>query len=446
MFEKREFKEKDIYEDYTISERKDGRFFARVRIGRDTNTQKYTYKSFYASNELDVKIKVREFIEGEISSQNTVKEKEEQFGNDIEHWLYKEKFGTVKPVSFDRLEQIYQNQIKPNIDDIKTKNVTSEYCKNILNENLAKGYSYSTLLKIYRFLKEFFSTRTENGELLKNPMSGVKLYTKDFVLEYQKGVNEERKKAIKKKNSGADLSENEEALAFSKLKMNDKTEIRFLTDSEIEKIKNVAYNGYMIEWKTKNGKTAQSGPFVLKQSKYFLFILNTGIRKGEAVALKYSDIDFKKQTMTISRNTTTARKRDKNGKATGGFHSVEGTPKTKGSAATVPINSTAIEILKEMLAEEPKGYKGYIANENGKPISESALRKRFDNLLRQAKVEHCGIHSLRHTFASKLFEATNGNSKLVSELVRHSSVSFTEDIYIHLKEKYKEKTIANFSI
>lgn len=446
MFEKREFKEKDIYEDYTISERKDGRFFARVRIGRDTNTQKYTYKSFYASNELDVKIKVREFIEGEINSQNTVKEKEEQLGNDIEYWLYKEKFGTVKPVSFDRLEQIYQNQIKPNIDDIKTKNVTSEYCKNILNENLAKGYSYSTLLKIYRFLKEFFSTRTENGELLKNPMSGVKFYTKDFVLEYQKGVNEEREKAIKKKNSGADLSENEEALAFSKLKMSDKTEIRFLTDSEIEKIKNVAYNGYMIEWKTKNGKTAQSGPFVLKQSKYFLFILNTGIRKGEAVALKYSDIDFKKQTMTISRNTTTARKRDKNGKATGGFHSVEGTPKTKGSAATVPINSTAIEILKEMLAEEPKGYKGYIANENGKPISESALRKRFDNLLRQAKVEHCGIHSLRHTFASKLFEATNGNSKLVSELVRHSSVSFTEDIYIHLKEKYKEKTIANFSI
>ncbi len=150
--------------------------------------------------------------------------------------------------------------------------------------------------------------------------------------------------------------------------------------------------------------------------------------------------------MTISRNTKTARKRDKNGKATVGFHSVEGTPKTMGSAATVPINSTAIEILKDMLAKEPKGYKGYIANENGKPISESALRKRFDNLLRQAKVEHCGIHSLRHTFASKLFEATNGNSKFLSELVRHSSVSFTEDIYIHLKEKYKEKTIANFSI
>lgn len=137
---------------------------------------------------------------------------------------------------------------------------------------------------------------------------------------------------------------------------------------------------------------------------------------------------------------------NKNGRATGGIRSVKGTTKTKGSETTIPINGTAIEILKEMLKEEPAGYNGYIANEGGQPLSESALRKRFDNLLRQAHIQHCGMHSLRHTFASKLFEITNGNSKLVSELIRHSSVSFTDDIYIHLKEKYKEQTVANFSI
>lgn len=93
-----------------------------------------------------------------------------------------------------------------------------------------------------------------------------------------------------------------------------------------------------------------------------------------------------------------------------------------------------------MLKDEPSGYCGYIANEGGKPICESAMRKRFDNLLRQAGVEHCGIHSLRHTFASKLYELTRGDSKLVSELIRHSSVSFTEEIYIHLKDKYKQDT------
>ncbi|MCR5783133.1 MAG: tyrosine-type recombinase/integrase, partial [Clostridia bacterium] len=69
----------------------------------------------------------------------------------------------------------------------------------------------------------------------------------------------------------------------------------------------------------------------MKQAKYFLFILNTGIRRGEACALKYSDIDFEKRTAAIQRNITTAKKRDKTGRATGGIYSVEGTPKTKGS-------------------------------------------------------------------------------------------------------------------
>ena len=286
----------------------------------------------------------------------------------------------------------------------------------------------------------------KNDFRAKNEGIEVFGYTKDFVLAHQQGLREDREKAIKKKNSGADLTEEEEALAFSKLRMQDKTEIRFLSDDEIERMREVAYDGYMLEWTTKNGKQAKSGPYFLKQAKYFIFILNTGLRKGEAVALKYSDIDFDKKTMTIHNNITTAKKRDKNGRATGGIRSVKGTTKTKGSETTIPINSTAIEILKEMLKEEPAGYNGYIANEGGQPLSESALRKRFDNLLRQAHIQHCGMHSLRHTFASKLFEITNGNSKLISELIRHSSVSFTDDIYIHLKEKYKEQTVANFSI
>lgn len=446
MLEKRVFKEDDIYQDYSITKRKDGRLFARIQVEYDTDKRKYIYKNIYGTNELDVKVKVREFIEGQISGQDERRAYDDLLTTDMEKWLYNEKYGTIKAGSFDRVEQIYQNQIKGHIEGIKTKNMTAADCKNILQINLSRGYSYSTLLKVYRVLKEFFSARVSDGSITVNPMNTVKPYTKDFVLAHQQGVREDREKAIKKKNSGADLTEEEEALAFSKLRMQDKTEIRFLSDDEIERMREVAYNGYMLEWTTKNGKQAKSGPYFLKQAKYFIFILNTGLRKGEAVALKYSDIDFDKKTMTIHNNITTAKKRDKNGRATGGIRSVKGTTKTKGSETTIPINSTAIEILKEMLKEEPAGYNGYIANEGGQPLSESALRKRFDNLLRQAHIQHCGMHSLRHTFASKLFEITNGNSKLVSELIRHSSVSFTDDIYIHLKEKYKEQTVANFSI
>ncbi len=283
-------------------------------------------------------------------------------------------------------------------------------------------------------MHEFFEARVADGSLPKNPMNTVRFYKKEFVHSFQSAVRQERDKAVAKKDKGVNLTPDEEGLAFSKLKMNDNEDIRVLTDDEIHRLLDVAYNGYYLRWTTKTGKQAQSGPFVLKQAKFFLFILNTGLRRGEACALKYSDIDFVKHTATIQRNITTAKIRDKSGRATGGVFSIEGTPKTKGSRAVIPINEDAVEILKNMLQDEPEGYKGYIANENGKAIGESALRKHFENLLRQAGVEHCGMHSLRHTFASKLYEATGRDSKLVSELIRHSSVAFTKEIYVHLKE------------
>lgn len=445
MIEQRTFSKEDYYKDIKVSAY-GNQFRARVRVAYDTATQKYLYKAFYGPTELDVKEKVAEFIESKITGQDVQKAYDELLTTDIERWLKHEKYGTIKAVSFDRIEQIYINQIKPYIAGVRTQDVTVGTCKSILQKNLAKGYSYSTLLKIYRLLREFFKTRVEDGSITVSPMNTVKFYSEDFVRSNQANIRDEREKAKEKMSTGADLTPEEEGLAASQLRMEDKTEIRFLTDEEIAKMRDVAYNGYYLHWTTKKGKQATSGPFVLKQAKYFLFILNTGLRKGEAVALKYSDIDFEHKTMTVRRNVTTAKKRDKDGNAIGGIRAIEGTPKTKGSFAILPINDTAIAILQEMLAEEPKGYNGYIANENGEKIGESALRKRFDNLLRQAGIEHCGMHSLRHTFASKLYEITHGDSKLVSELIRHSSVAFTEDIYIHLKEKYKKDTVANFSI
>ena len=445
MIEKRTFTEKDLYEEIAVAKYGD-RFRSRVRIGCDTVTKKYTYKAIYGIDELDVKIKVREFIQGEIQGQDEKKAHDELLTTDIEKWLYNEKYGTIKAGSFDRLEQVYLNQIKPYIEGIKTQNVRAELCKKILQNNLTKGYSHSTLLKIFRLLKMFFKAKVEDGSLAANPMNTVKCYTAEFVRTNQANIRDDREKAKAKMEKGIDLTKEEEGLAFSKLRMEDKEEIRYLTDEEIARMRDVAYNGYFLRWTTKTGKQAESGPYILKQAKYFLFILNTGLRKGEATALKYSDIDFARKTMTVHKNITTAKKRNAGGIAVGGVHSVEGSTKTSTSYAVVPINDTAIAILKELLEDEPKGYCGYIAHDGGKPLCESAMRKRFDNLLRQAGVVHCGMHSLRHTFASKLYELTRGDSKLVSELIRHSSVSFTEEIYIHLKDKYKQDTIANFSI
>ena len=114
--------------------------------------------------------------------------------------------------------------------------------------------------------------------------------------------------------------------------------------------------------------------------------------------------------------------------------------------AILDINQKAIEIIRRLQAQEPQGYDGYIIHNGDKPIEPRALEKRFYNLLRLAKIEQTGLHTLRHTCASKLYELTNGDTKFVSEMLRHKSVSFTAQTYIHLERKYKQRRVNDFAI
>lgn len=442
----RQFVQDDLYADIKVTHFKTGGYRGRVQIGRNPVTQKYEYKAFYGDTPIDVKAKIHDFIRAQIEGQAAQREIDALLATDLESWLYHEKYGTVKAGSFDRLEQIYKYQIKPHISGLQTAKTTARDCKRIMEANLECGYSYSTLLKIYRLLNEYFETRRKSGELSKNPMDTLKMYSRDFVLQRQSAIRNNRDEAKAKQEDGKKLTEAEAILAASKLRMEDREEIRILTDEEIARLRDVAYNGYFLEFKSRCGKPVRSGPYPLKQAKFFIFAMNVGLRKGELMALKYSDVDFEKKCITIKSNRTVAKKREAGGRATGGVNAVESSPKTKRSMAVIPVSELAIQILRDMLAEETDGYNGYIANDGGKPLVESAFRRRFNSLLKQAHVEHCGLHTLRHTFASKLFAATNGNAKLVSELVRHSSVSFTEDIYIHLIEQTKANVLEGFSI
>ena len=444
MIVKRVFVEADLYDCLSVS-RDHGRYKARVRTGYDPETKRYIYHSIYGADEVEVRAKVYDYIKGQIDGQEAMRETEALLSTDMSSWLYDEKRGTIKADSFDRLEQIYRYQIAPHIAGLQTAKTMPRDCKRIMDAALAQGYSYSTLLKVYRLLNEYFETRRKQGLLIRNPLDTIKMFSRDYVRTNQAQLRESRSTARKKQESGKPLTEAERTLADSALRMEDKEVIRILTDDEIARLRDVAYNGYYLEWASRKGKACRSGPHVLKQAKYFLFLLNTGLRKGEAMALKYSDVDFDHKTISINSNRTVAKRRDADGRATGGSMAVKQTPKTKRSMAVIHVSNAAIQILRELQADEPEDYDGYIANNDGHPLVESAFRRRFDSLLRQAKIDHCGLHSLRHTFASKLF-ASGSNSKTVADFVRHASVSTTEDIYIHLIQQQKINIISDFSI
>lgn len=128
------------------------------------------------------------------------------------------------------------------------------------------------------------------------------MYSRDFVLRRQAAIRNNRDGAKSKQEDGKKLTEDEEAVAASKLRMEDQEEIRILTDEEIARQQNVAYNDYFLEFKSRGGKSVRSWPYPLKKAKFFIFAMNVGLRKEELMALKYSDVDFDKKRITIRSN------------------------------------------------------------------------------------------------------------------------------------------------
>lgn len=133
-------------------------------------------------------------------------------------------------------------------------------------------------------------------------MDTLKMHSRDFVLRRQAAIRNNRDEAKSKQEDGKKLTEDEEAVAASKLRMEDQEEIRILTDEEIARQQNVAYNGYFLEFKSRGGKSVRSWPYPLKKAKFFIFAMNVGLRKEELMALKYSDVDFDKKRITIRSN------------------------------------------------------------------------------------------------------------------------------------------------
>ena len=422
------------------------KYRARLEIGRDRATEAPIYRAFYGKTAKEARQKTYDFIRSELTRQAERTQVSGSLGWAIEQWLRTEKYGRIRQISYDRLECTYENQVKPYIGGLQLREVTKNDCRQILMANMEKGYSTSTIRKLTQFLKEFFRFQAAEDPSLHNPMANLKYYTTDFVHARQSAARQARERALEKQERGRRLSEEEQALVSSRLRMEDREEIHVLTPEEIERIRDVAENGYVLRWESKNGTPIETKPRQLKQAEFFLFMLNTGLRVGEARALKYSDVDLESRRMVISRSRSTTRKRDAEGNVIGGMNCVEGRPKTKSSARVLYLSLAAAEMLQRLRAEEPEGYDGYIANFEGRPLGDSPFRRRFNSLLTQAGVTHCGLHSLRHTFASRFYEYTNGNRKLVADYLGHSLSNITERIYVTTSDRFMEQSIRDFRI
>lgn len=152
------------------------------------------------------------------------------------------------------------------------------------------------------------------------------------------------------------------------------------------------------------------------------FLLYTGLRKGEALALQYTDIDFENKEIHVTKSV---------------YH-VSNKPYIKG---TKTQNSTRSVVLPDILAEKLSCGKPeeYIFSINGdRPLANSAFERKWSKYCEETGL-NITAHQLRHTYATILFEA-DIDVKDAQHLMGHSDIAVTRNIYTHIRKNRLHET------
>ena len=174
-----------------------------------------------------------------------------------------------------------------------------------------------------------------------------------------------------------------------------------------------------------------------------LISLSTGIWVGELCGIKWGDLDLKAGILRVRR--TVSRIRNVDAKEQEKLSAEKqrktivqiGPPKTETSVRDIPLPQFLVERLRERHEERRFSSQAYVLTGSVRFMEPRGVQRRFKNLLKKCGIEPVNIHSLRHSFASKWIE--NGfDSKALSEILGHSSVKITMDIYVHSSMRQKK--------
>lgn len=168
----------------------------------------------------------------------------------------------------------------------------------------------------------------------------------------------------------------------------------------------------------------------------------TGMRRGEIVGLKWADIDFENQCLSIKRSIY----KPKDGKA------LEKEPKSKSSIRTISLPEHLIKTLLEYKLHQDRhiSFMGEAWNqldyvfteEDGLVMNPQTPTRQFSNFLKRHNIRHLKFHGLRHTSATMLL-ANGCDIKTVSSRLGHADLE-TTGIYLHALESTDRKAAKTF--
>ena len=368
----------------SIRKRKNGTWEGRYTIGYDARGRQKQL-SVYGKTRAEVARKLNEKTAA-IQNGTYIIPRDHTLLEWLENWLTTYAYIKVRVSTYASYQAYINNHIAPYIGGVKLQKLTTEQLQLFFNEKAKNGrldgkggLSPKTIRNLYNMLHEALQQAVTNKYLSVNVSEGVVLpshQTPDIVV-------------FKPDEQAAIL------VACKKERLGFAIELDFMT----------------------------------------------GLRIGELCALKWSDFDFTEMIFDVRRTLQRIQKKTSDiGEKSAKTQIVEGDTKTKNGKRVIPITDVMYHKLMQHRSRQNfeklrlgKGYAdhGYVfANEFGYAVEPSYLRDVYERILKSAGVSHYKFHTIRHTFATRAIE--NGAPvKIVSEILGHSSVQLTMDVYCH---------------
>lgn len=372
----------------SVCRRPDGRWQGSITIGRD-DRGRLIRKYFYGKTRKETSEKLNRAIE-ELRDNRFINKSDNPTVEQWCHeWLWSYKRNSVKQKTFDQYETILRTHIISDIGDIRLADLKTMHIQRIINKMYDSGLSHRTI------------------EVMKIVMHAA------------------LKQAQRNKLVGENVCEN------VVLPRKQPKRIRVLNEDEQTKLIAALKDNYI--------------------GRGLLFALYTGMRRGEVLALKWSDYDKNEKTISITKALSRVRTYNKNGNKT--MLTVT-TPKTDTSIRTVPLIDKAVELL----AEHKRKQKRYMelvgdyytdndlifSSSRGDYLDPGNFNRKLNKTVKKIGIPRISPHVLRHSFATRGLEA-EVSLKAMQELLGHSSITVTGDIYTHILKEQKRKEISKLN-
>ena len=374
-----------------ICQRKDGLYSARCYTKAGGRKEKYFKTLPEAKNWLaDTQYELRHHIVTTNSDMSV--------DNWFDYWITN-LICNLAPNTLRNYRERYMRNVQPVIGSMCMGDVKPMHCKIILNQ-MESSYAGSTILQTYIAMGTMFKAAVMNDVILKHPMDGVRFT--------------------------APLREADD--------------IKFLTIEEQRLFLEAAQTSH--------------------NYRQYALLLETGLRTAELIGLTWDSIGWKKRTLTINKSLE-YRHRDGYWRA--------GPPKTKKSYRTIPLTDKAYDILRSCYDERTTRRESELLNQvleytdrrtgrracflmrelvfinfrTGEPIKNSSYDTHLYKLCDKAGIKHFGMHTLRHTYATRAIER-GVPPKVLQQLLGHASIKTTMDRYVHVTDESLSKAILLF--